>query len=201
MRTRLLHLTAIPLISTSLALAGVSVADDLDKREARAMAVTDELFATLSSALQDAVEEGGPENAIGVCRDIAPQLKSELSRETGWRITRVGTRVRNPLLGRADAWEQQVLQQFQESLDDGAAMQDLRHSERVDEPDGQTFRFMRAIGTQEACLACHGTRETRHADTFKVLGELYPHDRAVDYELGDLRGAFSVSMPIGIDKD
>lgn len=44
----------------------------------------------------------------GLCRS------GRLSRERGWRVTRVGTRVRNPLLGKPDAWEQQVLAGFTE---------------------------------------------------------------------------------------
>lgn len=168
----------------------------MDELEAEATAISGKLAEQLTDALRDAMQRGGPEEAVSVCRDLAPQLKAELSRSTGWRVTRVGTRVRNPLLGRPDAWEQTVLSDFQQRLDEGQPMTELRHAERVAAPDGDVFRFMRGIGTQDACLACHGERQHRHPDTFKVLGELYPHDQAVDYRPGDLRGAFSISRPL-----
>lgn len=49
---------------------------------------------------------------VKVCTDLAPHIAGRLSRDQGWRVTRVGTRVRNPLLGMPDAWEQQVLALF-----------------------------------------------------------------------------------------
>lgn len=170
--------------------------DEWEAREQAAMAVTQTLFEELSGALQSAMQEGGPPGAIGVCQDFAPQIAARLSRETGWRITRVGTRVRNPMLGMPDAWEQGVLNDFRERMAEGEPMQSMTHAEVVEEPDGEVFRFMRAIGTQETCLACHGTAETVHDGTFQALGEHYPHDRATGYRLGELRGAFSVKQPM-----
>ena len=204
MRQRRQHETtqrALPGLATFLALAltvpaPLTANETMDELESEANAISSQLADQLGEALREALQSGGPEEAVTVCRDLAPQLKAELSRNTGWRVTRVGTRVRNPLLGRPDAWEQTVLQDFQHRLEDGEPMAELRHAERVAEPDGAVFRFMRGIGTQEACLACHGERQQRHEDTFKVLGELYPHDQAVDYKPGDLRGAFSLSRPL-----
>jgi 2-keto-4-pentenoate hydratase/2-oxohepta-3-ene-1,7-dioic acid hydratase in catechol pathway len=62
------------------------------------------------------IEKGGPVSAIGVCATIAPEVAAVVSRQNGWRVTRVSLKVRNPVLGAADAWEQQVLREFDERI-------------------------------------------------------------------------------------
>ena len=68
----------------------------------------------LGEAMTREMTERGPVEAIIVCTTLAPDIAGRLSREHGWRVTRVGTRVRNPLLGMPDAWEQRVMAAFTE---------------------------------------------------------------------------------------
>ncbi len=63
------------------------------------------------------MEANGPGSAIKVCRDIAPAIASEASRKNGWHVSRVSLKVRNPLLGTPDAWEQKVLADFDRRLE------------------------------------------------------------------------------------
>jgi hypothetical protein len=83
-------------------------------RKQAAQQVADGFLQELGGALKAEMAKGGPQDAIRVCREIAPAIANRLSLENGWQVTRVGTRVRNPLLVTPDAWEQQVFQQFQE---------------------------------------------------------------------------------------
>ena len=164
----------------------------LEQRREGAREVTRELFNELSSELKAAMKEGGPKAAIRVCRDRAPAIKSRLSRETGWKITRVGTRVRNPLLGMPDEREAEILARFQRQLDEGAEMKNLEYS-GVEKAGGtRYFRYMRPIEAKGQCLGCHGPKEQQPAAIREQLEQEYPHDRAVGYQAGDLRGAFSV---------
>lgn len=165
---------------------------ELEKRKEGAREVTQELFKELSSELKAAMKEGGPEAAIRVCRDRAPAIKSRLSRETGWKITRVGTRVRNPLLGMPDERETEILDRFQRQLDEGAKMKDLEYAGVEKAGDTDYFRYMRAIETKGQCLGCHGPKDEQPEAIRKQMDEQYPHDKAVGYKAGDLRGAFSV---------
>ena len=56
-----------------------------------------------------------------------------------------------------------------------------------------TFRYMKAIPMGAVpCLTCHGAPEP--ALNAEIL-RLYPQDRATGFAPGDLRGAFTVSMP------
>lgn len=148
----------------------------------------------LGGVLKAELEKGGPSKAIGVCRDIAPSIANRLSLQNGWRVSRVGTRVRNPMIGIADAWEQQVLADFQARAAEGQSYKEMSHSEIVQEPGGRYFRFMKPIPVQGVCLACHGSVDDLTESVRSALAENYPHDQAANYELGDLRGAFSIKQ-------
>lgn len=174
----------------------LAVADEVRKEEAAAREVTQQLMQELGSAMMREMQQGGPASAIQVCRDLAPAITGRLSRERGWQIRRVGTRVRNPLLGMPDAWEQRVLQQFATRAKQGEALQGMVIAEEVAEPAGRYFRYAQAIGVQPSCLACHGDPATFDESVREQLKQHYPHDRATGYQPGDLRGAFSIKIPL-----
>ncbi|MHA7833445.1 MAG: Tll0287-like domain-containing protein [Algiphilus sp.] len=156
-----------------------------------AAAIVQRFASSLQGELQRAMQSGGPVEAIRVCRDVAPAIAAELSRATGWQVKRVSLKVRNPAIGLPDAWEQAQLQQFEERLAGGAALP-LRHFERVEEPVGEASRYMQAIPTKPACLACHGAAEAQPAALRAALEAEYPYDAAIGYQAGMLRGAFSL---------
>jgi len=142
------------------------------------------------------MKAGGPLAAVKVCSELAPQITAKISREKGWKVTRVGTRVRNPMLGMPDSWEQQVLSKFSERASKGEGFDKMAYAEIVEEPDGKYFRFMKAIGVKGQCLACHGDTDQMNAEVKKLLKERYPHDKATGYKVGDLRGAVSIKRPL-----
>ncbi|MEO8443729.1 MAG: DUF3365 domain-containing protein [Gammaproteobacteria bacterium] len=146
----------------------------------------------LAGKLQAAMKVGGPVGAIAVCKVEAPAIASRLSRRSGWQVKRVGTRVRNPLSGLPDAWEQHELSRFQQRLQSGESAAKLEELAIVDGPQGPVVRYMKAIVVAPQCLACHGAREAQPQKLRAALARDYPHDAATDYALGDLRGAFSL---------
>ena len=159
-----------------------------------ARATASDLILRLGAVLKKEMAAGGPENAIVVCRDIAPGLAGELSRKTGARVSRVSLKTRNPLLGQPDAWEQGVLAEFDQQAAHGAKPETLERSEFVTEPQGRFFRYMKAIPVQPLCLSCHGTTDSI-PDTVKTrLATDYPHDRATGYVLGQIRGAVTIKQ-------
>lgn len=173
-------------------------ADDMAAREQAARAATGGFVQKLGGALKQEMEKGGPDHAILVCRDLAPQIAGEISRANGWQVTRVGTRVRNPMLGLADDWESKVLADFAARAAKGEKYPDMAFGEAVEIGGARHYRFMKAIPMQEACLKCHGSAE-QIPDTVKAkLASAYPHDRAVGYQVGDLRGAVSIIQPLDI---
>jgi hypothetical protein len=172
--------------------------DDLAARQAAAKAATQQLVQQLGAKLKQEMAAGGAPAAIAVCRDAAPQIAGELSRANGWRVTRVSARVRNPMLGTPDAWEQGVLADFEKRVAQRENPADIARAEVVEEPSGRYFRFMKAIPVQAACLNCHGPAD-KIADPVKAqLKTHYPLDRATGYSEGDLRGAVSIKQPLDI---
>lgn len=138
------------------------------------------------------LERTGPIRAIVVCKYTAPEVASSVSRQTGMRVARVSLRPRNPALGEADSWEQHNLLDFEKRVAKGEKPEALEVSEIVTEPSGRYFRYMKAIPMGQPCLACHGPVATLSDGVKAQLAAEYPHDRAVDYQVGQVRGAVSV---------
>ena len=173
------------------ALVPLAMADELT---VAARATASDLIQRLGAVLKKEMAAGGPDNAISVCRDIAPGLAGELSRKTGARVSRVSLKTRNPLLGQPDAWEQQVLADFDRQAAQGVKPETLERSEVVTEPQGRYFRYMKAIAVQPLCLTCHGTTDSIPDPVKARLAGDYPHDRATGYALGQIRGAVSIKQ-------
>lgn len=145
--------------------------------------------AELKGELTEAMSEGGPTGAVQVCREVAPAIAARLSRESGAKIGRTSLRFRNPA-NLPEPWQRSVLERF-DKLDADAEPEKLETYEEAPAA-AVAARYMKAIPTQSACLACHGepAGEIREA-----LAEAYPHDRATGYEPGEIRGAFYVVWP------
>jgi hypothetical protein len=186
------HVLLVFILAAGLAVASAAEPDPLP--EARAVAA--ELVQKLGAALRQELASSGPDGAIGVCRETAPGLASELSRRTGWRVARVSLKARNPLLGQPDAWEQAVLLRFDRALAAGEPADRLEHSETVVEPSGRYFRYMKALPVQPLCLTCHGSAAAIPESVRQRLAKDYPHDRAVDYDSGQVRGAVTIKRPL-----
>jgi hypothetical protein len=192
-------------VALALAVAGATMATlafsdtgeaDVHARVAEAKTVTGAFLKQLGGAMQREMKAGGPVEAMKVCRDVAPQIADDISLKNGWKVTRVGTRTRNTMLGLPDAWEQGVLKDFEKRAAQGEKFDTMTYYEVVDEPDGKSLRFMKAIGVAPQCLACHGSDEQIAAPVRAELQTLYPHDRATGYKQGDLRGAVSIKQPL-----
>jgi bacterioferritin-associated ferredoxin len=100
------------------------------------------------------------------------------------------------MLGTPDAWEQGVLKAFEDRAAKGEKFSAMTHYEVVEEPAGKFLRYMKAIGVAPQCVACHGSAEQIVEPVRAQLESLYPHDKAVDYKPGDLRGAVSIKQPL-----
>lgn len=179
---------------------GLAIEDTtgLDKA---ASEVAIEFLKELGAAMTREMTKGGPTEAIKVCVELAPEIAGRLSREHGWRVTRVGTRVRNPLLGMPDTWEQKVLGEFAERAAKGEAFASMTHGEMVTEPDGRYYRFMKPITVQPQCLLCHGPSDEIPEGIRNVLKKQYPFDAATGYKAGELRGAVSIKQPLDEARD
>lgn len=139
----------------------------------------------------------GPEAALKVCTERAPELAKTLSDKYGWRISRVSLKPRNLVLGTPDAWEQRVLATFEQRAFQGENPQNIEHGDVVNELGGKSFRYMKALTMQELCVACHGTADKLNPGVKKQVAIDYPHDKAVGYQPGQIRGAVTIKRALG----
>ncbi len=143
------------------------------------------LGAALKAELEAAVQNGGPVAALGVCRLKAPDIAARISADSNLDVRRTSLKPRNPL-NAPNAWQTEVLRAFESRKVAGEDPSTLSFSALV---DGE-FRYMKAIPTGPVCLACHG--QALAPEVSAKLAELYPHDQATGFRLGDLRGAVVV---------
>ena len=149
----------------------------------------------LLAVLTEEIAKSGPEGAIGVCRDKAPQMAKAASEQSGWTIRRVSLRNRNP---RAvpDAWEREVLDEFDRRAAAGENPATLEKAAVVKVDGKDHYRYMKALPVQPLCLGCHGQAEQLSPAVREKLGALYPDDKAVGYRQGEIRGAMTLRKPL-----
>jgi len=145
-----------------------------------------EILQPFKQQLQRALREGlarGPAEAIAACRTKAPEIAAALS-EGGIRVGRASHRLRNPANAPPE-WVEPLLDAYR---DDPSA-----RAGRAVALDGRRRGYVEPIFAQALCLTCHG--ESLSESISSRLSELYPEDRAVGYQIGDLRGVFWVEFP------
>jgi len=183
---------ALPL---ALALAAAPGSANDDKLLTEARGVASGIPPKLLAVLDEEIKKGGPEGAIGVCREKAPAMAKAASEQSGWAIRRVSLKNRNPKAV-PDAWEEAVLKDFDKRAAAGEKPTGLEKGEVVTVGGKQMYRYMRALPTQDLCLQCHGTPGRVSPAAQAKLKELYPDDKAVGYAAAEIRGAITLKKPL-----
>jgi hypothetical protein len=157
------------------------------------------------------------------CPEIAPVIASDFSRQTGYLVRRVTTRTRNAR-NIPDDWELQQLKKFEEMAADGdprtqfnitkpdSSILPTKEFEAFDvasEGKGKNgseiyFRYMRSITMPGMpneppylpCLKCHGTIDQLGDGVVEAVAAEYPHDLSMGYKKGDIRGAWTIKIPL-----
>ncbi|HSO06800.1 MAG TPA: DUF3365 domain-containing protein [Pelomicrobium sp.] len=185
------------LVMACAGLAGGVLAGEQDDARMKAFIAAgreaaDMLVKQIGGELRREMEASGVLRGVIVCKYTAPEVANMLSRQTGMRVTRVSLRPRNPALGFPDPWEQKTLAEFERRAANGERPAQLEHWELVNEPQGRFLRYMKAIPTQKLCLNCHGPVEGIPEVIKAQIAAEYPHDRAVGFREGSIRGAVAV---------
>lgn len=147
-------------------------------------------FKTLSSNLKQAMKEGGIGYALEFCNVEAMPLTDSLSAHYGIELRRASHQPRNPV-NRADSLEMKTIEKYLRKIKEN---EDLKPTTYAHE---NTISFHAPIRiTNQLCLNCHGDPGTdiRMSD-FETIQKLYPKDKATDFEMGELRGIWSIDFP------
>ncbi len=151
------------------------------------------LMTRLGARLKAAIQEGGVSAAVDACHLEAQPLTAQTSTDLGIRVGRTALRVRNPV-NAPDAWETAQLERFQAQLAAGVLPDQLEAIEHVQSQSGvSSWRYMKPIMTGGLCLNCHG--DTLQPEVAELIRARYPSDEAVGFSAGELRGAFTITIP------
>jgi Protein of unknown function (DUF3365) len=176
--------------------AAAQAVDELRRYNDEGRKVAAQFVQQLGGELRRELETTGPLRSIIVCKFSAPEVASSLSRMTGWRVSRVSLRTRNPALGQPDPWEYRVLGEFDQRAQRGEKADTIEFGEVVKEPGGTYYRYMKALPMERLCLNCHGPAESLSSAVKERLASDYPHDKATGYTLGQIRGAVTIKRPL-----
>lgn len=141
----------------------------------------------LKQELTSAIKSGGAMAALDVCHLKAPQIAQQVSEKAGINVARTSLKPRNAASA-PDAWEEEVLKSFEARK--GEDVNTLEFHAIVESEGKREARYMKAIPTAEVCLTCHGSKI--QPELLEKIKALYPQDKAVGFNVGDLRGAFTV---------
>lgn len=144
--------------------------------------------AQLGKNLMKAINEKGTAGAVEFCNIEAMKLTDSMSVMHNAIIARVSDKPRNPK-NKANTKELRHIAAFKELLASGSDIDPV-----VEEIYGE-INFYYPITTNTMCLQCHGTpNEQITSTTLSTLRKLYPEDKAIGYDVGQVRGIWSISF-------
>jgi hypothetical protein len=148
------------------------------------------LMQTLGKNLKEHMEKGDVMGALKFCSDEAYSLTTQTNTKLtqGAVVKRISLKYRNP----ANAPKENEVK-ILESLESLKALNVVVPEYLVEKVDTKTYKYYKPLVITEACLKCHGDI-SKDIDLKREVAKVYPLDQAVDYKLGDLRGAVVVTI-------
>ena len=141
---------------------------------------------SLLRQLHHRLDEGGPVPAFEACHIDTTDLTRRLGRYEGIAAGFTSDRLRNPT-NKPKGWAA------------GLVAEDAgRHARDVDGfavDLGNRIGVLRPISEHAICASCHGPVDRVTPGVQQLIGERYPHDRAIGFAEGEIRGWFWVEMP------
>ena len=177
-------------IVMSLLITNISHSETIETNKSEILNEAKGLLKETSKQYKNTLIQGLQHNnlikALKYCNKEVKQLISK-DNEKGFAIKRVSLRPRNKN-NYPNLYEKEILEKFNKlSLKDNKKLV-LEHSEIIKDKNNNKFVYVKAIRIKEVCLNCHGSNI--NDDLKKEIEKLYPDDKAINYKLNDIRGAF-----------
>lgn len=188
--TSIITLFSLGLLGVQGCSAKLYSPDDKLALETEAQTITQRFGGTLKPKLKAAIQSGGLVHAVNICAVEAPAIAKALSAETGWDVKRVSLQPRNIDTATPDEHERTTLAWFAEQQSTQGEAAVLKSSQIVN----NTYRYMQAQPVEGVCLNCHGTNINTAVQS--IINTTYPSDMATGYQLGQIRGAFSLAKSL-----
>ncbi len=144
--------------------------------------------AQLGKNLMGAIQQQGILHALEFCNVQAMPITDSMAKVHQAKIVRVSDKNRNPT-NKASLEEASYISLFQEVLNKGEEPEPILVSE-----NGKN-RFYYPIVTNDMCLKCHGdVGQEIEEKTYEKILELYPQDKAIGYDINQVRGIWSIEF-------
>lgn len=144
--------------------------------------------AQLGQNLMGAMQKEGVIHALEFCNVQAMPITDSMATVHQATIKRVSDLNRNPN-NKANAIELAHVTTFKTTLAQGEEPTPI-----VEETEN-TVHFYYPIVTNDMCLKCHGTpNQQMEPKTYEKILELYPADKAIGYEVNEVRGIWSIKF-------
>lgn len=150
-----------------------------------------EFMNELRDVLLGEIQNKGLIAAVSVCSDTAQLMTNNFGIEKGIYIKRVSFKYRNEN-NKPDDFETEGLKYFEKMLA-GGKVDSLTEYAVIEKENEQNYiRYMKPILITAPCLNCHGIQEQIMPEVYDLIKRKYASDRAINYKIGDLRGAVSI---------
>ncbi len=144
--------------------------------------------AQLGKNLMGALQKKGVQEAVTFCNERAYALTDSMAKIHRATIKRVSDKPRNQN-NKANMVELNHIETFKTMV---ANKEEIKP---IVEDAGTSVNFYYPITTNSMCLQCHGALNGElSSDTYKTIKGLYPNDKAIGYNVNQVRGIWSISF-------
>lgn len=148
--------------------------------------ISGKLQAALAKELTAKMKENGAEEAIDYCSLQALPITQQISEEEKVELARVSHKFRNPS-NAASEEELKLIENYINLQQSGEQLSPVVISGK-----GVKTYYSPITLAAPLCLSCHGNFSEIDPGALAVIKERYPDDKAVDFELNEVRGMFKV---------
>lgn len=142
----------------------------------------------LGKNLMGTIQKKGIIEALKFCNEKACILTDSMATIYNAQIKRVTDKPRNPL-NNATTKELEYIEFFKKKITNNEGY------EPVTVEINKKIHFYYPITTNLMCLQCHGKpKKDVQSETLNILANLYPNDKALGYDINQVRGIWSISF-------
>ena len=148
------------------------------------------LVQTLGKNMKQHMKKGGEMDALNFCSNEAYDITQNVNKKlpSGVNVKRVSAKYRSPANAPQEN-ELAVLESFEKLQKLGVILPEYM----IEKIDNKTFKYYKPLTiNNKVCLKCHGV--LKDIDMKRAIAERYPLDKALGYEMNDLRGAVVVTI-------
>ncbi len=140
--------------------------------------------ATLLQNVAAAIQQGGTDFAVEFCNTRAIPLTDSVGQAYEVSLQRLSDKNRNA----ENAIETGIDKEAWEEI-----VSERKHFIKQNE-EGKIFYYKPIMIGMETCLKCHGSKDDISSSTQKIIAEKYTADKAIGYQMGDLRGMWKIGF-------